>query len=532
MASRLLVVQHAEKVRGPGDPGLTPAGRAQAEAVAGRLKPSAPAAVYSSPARRAVQTANVIAAATGLAVHVDDRLAERMNWADDGRPLGEFLEEWQRASRDRDHEPRWGQSSRGAAARMERVLLDLAGRHEGQTVIVVSHGGVTVDLARSLLGDHELEAVAPGVIQAGVESCAVTEILERGGRLRLVAPACTNWRQAEREPPLRPVTDGRVRLRPSTAADAPALVAGRDEEFRRFLGPGADEPAPTACVEVDGEVVGWVDYDSDRSWLGPGELNLGYNVFAPHRGQGYATRAVQLLVHHLAVNSAHRVATLLIDPENHRSQALAARAGFPRAPDLDGNPYFRRFLPPLRYSDGVVTVRPPRLGDLAADLEGKDEDQRRWLWSPEERHSWLAMSPGEQRTHAARGLEERVRAFGSGPKWTFSVDGPDGDTVAYIDCDLANDHVAAGEANISYASHPDHRGRGYVSRSVRQVLRFLADHTACREAHIVVDAENLALLRVPASLPAAAVQRWTTREGRTMIRHVLPVERTAGPAAP
>ena len=145
-------------------------------------------------------------------------------------------------------------------------------------------------------------------------------------------------------PALQPMTDGVVIIRAPEPGDAAVLVAGRDSVFHRFLGPGADEPSPTACIVVDDAIVGWVDFDIDRSWLEPGEVNVGYNVFASHRGKGYASRAVQLLLQHLALDTDHRVATLLIDPENEKSLALAARNGFAAHGDLDGNPYFKKAL--------------------------------------------------------------------------------------------------------------------------------------------------------------------------------------------
>ena len=112
------------------------------------------------------------------------------------------------------------------------------------------------------------------------------------------------------------MSDGVVQLRASGAADVPTLVAGRDEESRRFLGPGDDEPRPTACIVVGGSVVGWVDFDDEREWLAPGEVNVGYHVFAEHRGRGYASRAVQLLGHHLAVRTDRRAMMLSIDADN------------------------------------------------------------------------------------------------------------------------------------------------------------------------------------------------------------------------
>jgi RimJ/RimL family protein N-acetyltransferase len=120
------------------------------------------------------------------------------------------------------------------------------------------------------------------------------------------------------------------------------LVAGRDAEFHRFLGDGDAQPHPVACIVVDGQVVGWVDYDHDRPWLEDDEINVGYNVFALFRGKGYATRAVKLLMRHLATDTEWQVATLLIHPDNARSLALARRLGFQRVEDLDGNRFWKQ----------------------------------------------------------------------------------------------------------------------------------------------------------------------------------------------
>lgn len=58
------------------DPGLTAQGRAQAEALARRLAREEPVRVVTSPLRRCVETAEVVAAATGAAVVEDGRLVE------------------------------------------------------------------------------------------------------------------------------------------------------------------------------------------------------------------------------------------------------------------------------------------------------------------------------------------------------------------------------------------------------------------------------------------------------------------------
>lgn len=133
------------------------------------------------------------------------------------------------------------------------------------------------------------------------------------------------------------------------------------------------------------------------------------------------------------------------------------------------------------------------------------------------------MAPDEQRDHALRGLEANAAAFGTGPKWVFAVDTVVDEYVAYVDCDLANDYVPNGEANISYAAHPAHRGQGHVTRAVHLLTRFLADHTGARHAHLVIDAANVASVRVATAVGARATDRWTDETGSLMIRHLLDI---------
>lgn len=149
------------------------------------------------------------------------------------------------------------------------------------------------------------------------------------------------------EPELEVVTDGVVTLRPPRPGDARLLIEGRDEEFFRWLGPGAETPSPVACVWVDDELVGWVDYDLEHDWLRPGEVNVGYYLFPAARGNGYASRAVELLLRHLGRATQHAVATLVIDPENARSLALAHRLGFVEKGEVARGLLFARDVRPV-----------------------------------------------------------------------------------------------------------------------------------------------------------------------------------------
>jgi broad specificity phosphatase PhoE len=164
------LIQHGDKERSPGDPGLTGHGREQADRTGQWLASQDITALWTSPLRRAQQTADRIAAATGLRVHRDTRLAERMNW-DGSIPFDAFVALWARTTRDRDLVPAGGQSSRHAAARLQAFVASR--QHQPGPVAAVTHGGVTIELLRNLLGD---DGLPPGLLAAGIPPCAITAI--------------------------------------------------------------------------------------------------------------------------------------------------------------------------------------------------------------------------------------------------------------------------------------------------------------------------------------------------------------------
>jgi broad specificity phosphatase PhoE len=179
MPPSVLIVQHGEKQAVPGDPGLTPVGRTQATRVADHLSGAGISIprIYSSPLRRATETAEAIGERLHRPVIVDDRLRERMNWELDGyRTIDAFLRDWAAATADRDFQPLHGDSSRVAAARFVEFLDHVGQTTAGGVVVVVSHGGITTDLLRDLLGDQELVRRAPDVIPKGIPCGAITRL--------------------------------------------------------------------------------------------------------------------------------------------------------------------------------------------------------------------------------------------------------------------------------------------------------------------------------------------------------------------
>ena len=316
------------------------------------------------------------------------------------------------------------------------------------------------------------------------------------------------------------VTDSVVTIRPPRAGDTARLLAGRDDEWARWLGPGADDPQPTACITSGFEVIGWIDYENNEK-LAPDEVNVGYNVFAAHRRRRYASRAVMLLMHRLAMEGKYRLASVKIDEGNVGSLGVVANAGFERREYGGKSVYLVRSIPPLSYSDGVVTIRRQDPTDVDEHLTSIDEEQIRWMWQPGERENWESMTAGQQREHVLRGLERNRDSFGKGPKWTFAVDTANDRYVAYVDCDLTTPPAPVGGANIAYSCHPEHRGHGYVSRAVQLVLKFLAEHTIARQAQLVVEKDNEPSLRVARSIAVGQPESHVDEHGRPAWRFRL-----------
>lgn len=149
----LLLIRHALPVRvdegdvdGPADPQLAARGLAQAEALASWLAEEQIDATWSSPLRRAHETAAPLAARFGHTLQVDDGLCEYDRTATSYIPIEEL-----KAAND----PRWNQvpeQPEHFRAVVVETMETIVARHRGQRVAVVCHGGVINAYAAHVLG--------------------------------------------------------------------------------------------------------------------------------------------------------------------------------------------------------------------------------------------------------------------------------------------------------------------------------------------------------------------------------------------
>jgi broad specificity phosphatase PhoE len=161
MMTVFYLIRHGCKVPDtPGDVGLNELGRRQAGATARHLARVRPAALYASPLRRAQETAEAFAAVYELPVKTAPALRERAEWGEE-QSWDEFIAMFDRASLQRSWQPPIGDSSRAAGDRMARFLRELAQRHPGRKVVLISHGGVIADFLLNVANRRTLTAVNP-----------------------------------------------------------------------------------------------------------------------------------------------------------------------------------------------------------------------------------------------------------------------------------------------------------------------------------------------------------------------------------
>ena len=152
MSLRLLLLRHGEtawnrerRYQGSKDTPLSPEGLVQAEAAARELKDHTFAAVYSSPLRRARETAEAIAALHGLEVETDPAFQELGFGQWEGLTLDEarardaaLYQGW--ASTPHLVSPPEGESLAQARERVLAGLERLRAGHQDETVCLVAHG--------------------------------------------------------------------------------------------------------------------------------------------------------------------------------------------------------------------------------------------------------------------------------------------------------------------------------------------------------------------------------------------------------
>jgi probable phosphoglycerate mutase len=188
----ILLARHGEtdwnrenRFQGQADPPLNTAGREQARVLAEALAREPLAAVYTSPFRRAAETAEIIAVLHGLPVERVEELRE----VDVGSWQGLTRADLERRDPERfrrwlvEHEQGWadGETYEEMGRRVVPVLLGLAEQHDGRTILAVTHGGPIRAAIAAAAGISHADARHRGPL---IGNCFVARFAAKDGLLR------------------------------------------------------------------------------------------------------------------------------------------------------------------------------------------------------------------------------------------------------------------------------------------------------------------------------------------------------------
>lgn len=129
------------------DEALAPEGKAQALALAERLKGLGIEKIYSSPLQRATATAQPLAKKLGQEIELDERLIEVSFGDFEGKPNQELIDHLGKGPRELFDDYKYdfssfnGESSEQVEARVRSFLDDLK-KQDYRLVLIVTHGGI------------------------------------------------------------------------------------------------------------------------------------------------------------------------------------------------------------------------------------------------------------------------------------------------------------------------------------------------------------------------------------------------------
>ncbi len=364
--TKIYLIRHAEaegnyyrRIQGQWDGGITPRGFRQIDALALRMRDIPLDALYSSDLRRTMLTAQAIQQYHDLPLTTDPRLREvhmgvweGMSWGDVIHAYGQQYEYFS-SNPDLWH-IEGAEDWNSLRERMYTAITDIAARHEGGSVAIVSHGTAIRALMCKLLNvpGKDIHSVPHG------DNTCITLLEVDGGSVR-ICYACDNthlsedlsshkrqtwWRTGKdtgnlRFRPLNLKTEGKFYLR--CYADAWQIAHGDTEGFvpalylmsaNRWL---TDHPEAIAVALEEDQIVGIAALDTHRgAEEGKGWVSFLY-LLPQHRGKRYG---IQLLGYAatLYAGLGRRHLCLSVSEDNIHARGFYEHAGFTKIGEAVG----------------------------------------------------------------------------------------------------------------------------------------------------------------------------------------------------
>lgn len=175
------------RYQGWSDTPLNREGKSEIRSLRNRICQENVEVIFSSPLKRALESARTLARYLRLDVEVDERLKEMNFGAWEGMTYDEITTKFPEAFRwwERDlltFKPAGGESINELRMRVESFLRDLAAREE-ETILIVTHGGVIrssllhfLDLPAAIFWKFELATAGLTTVNQSIDHCSLASL--------------------------------------------------------------------------------------------------------------------------------------------------------------------------------------------------------------------------------------------------------------------------------------------------------------------------------------------------------------------
>ena len=356
--TKVYLIRHAEaegnyyrRIQGHWDGRITALGMRQIDALAERMKDVHIDALYSSDLSRTKTTAGAILKYHDLELHTDVRLREVCMGVWEGRSWGDVMHDDPVQYSNFSNDPaNWqvegGESWDHLQHRIYDAILDIAARHDGQTIAIVSHGTAIRALMCLLqgVGSSDIHTV-----RHGDNTCVTLLDVTKDGME--VEYACDNSHLSDelstfsKQTWWRTGTDlGNLRFRPlNFETESKFYLRCYEDSWRTSHGdtegfvPGlylisakrwqAENPNAVAVALEDDTPVGIIALDTQRG-ADEGKGWIGFFYLLPeHRGKRYASQLLGYATT-LFTNLGRQAVCLHVSEDNLHAQGFYRHTGF------------------------------------------------------------------------------------------------------------------------------------------------------------------------------------------------------------
>ena len=356
--TKVYLIRHAEaegnyyrRIQGHWDGRITALGMRQIDALAERMKDVHIDALYSSDLSRTKTTAQAILKYHDLELHTDVRLREVCMGVWEGRSWGDVMHDDPVQYSNFSNDPaNWqvegGESWDHLQHRIYDAILDIAARHDGQTIAIVSHGTAIRALMCLLqgVGSSDIHTV-----RHGDNTCVTLLDVTKDGME--VEYACDNSHLSDelstfsKQTWWRTGTDlGNLRFRPlDFETESKFYLRCYEDAWRTSHGdtegfvPGlylisakrwqAENPGAVAVALEDDTPVGIIALDTQRG-ADEGKGWIGFFYLLPEqRGKRYASQLLGYATT-LFTNLGRQAVCLHVSEDNLHAQGFYRHTGF------------------------------------------------------------------------------------------------------------------------------------------------------------------------------------------------------------